>query len=118
MKKFISALIIVFAFGVTWPVVAQGQSGCTGGYNSGYLHVDCATSVAREFVNDNYLNPSYNWASRRSYRRFSNTRVDILANVWRNGVYGCRWTIVRGDDWSKYVNWHPDSTFSPGCGGV
>lgn len=117
MKRYILVFATLFVLFSSAPAFAQ--SGCTGGYNSGYLHVDCATSVARDFWTDNPYNaPGYVWNARRDYRRFSATRVDILGSGWRYGTFGCRWAIVRGDDWSKYINWHPNSSFNVGCGGV
>lgn len=78
-----------------------------------YLHLDVATGTAK-----NWWNYNYDQFSRRDYRRFSDSRVDILGQGYRNGVWGCRWMIVRGSDASRYAVWHPDSSFNPGCGGV
>lgn len=108
MKKFITTLIVVFGLGMAAPAAAPA-----------YLHVDNATDFSRFFWNDAYTNHGYyTWHYRRDYRRISDDRVDILGQGWRLGVYGCRWNIVRGSDTSKWTEWHPNSSFSPGCGGV
>lgn len=107
MRKFITTLIVVLGFGVAWPAAAPA-----------YLHVEVATDSAAGFWNQICCSPNYTWRSRVDWRRISDDRVDIRGDGWRNGVYGCRWSITRGSDTSRYTVWHPDSDFQPGCGGV
>lgn len=107
MKKFLIALLLGATLGLVMPGTAPA-----------YLHVDVATDSSRTFWNNICCSPDYTWRSRVAYRRISDDRVDIRGDGWRNGVYGCRWTIVRGSDQSRYTVFHPDSDFQPGCGGV
>jgi hypothetical protein len=114
MKKFVRALIIALAFGVTWPIVAPAQA-------NAWVSLDTATSDARGYWNDYpYFNYSYYGFSRRTYQRISNDRVDILGQGYRNGVWGCRWIIVSSSTGgsTRWTRWHPDRYWSPGCGGV
>lgn len=120
MRNILRMLIVVLAFGVATPVVAEGkespkakvtQSACT---SSTYLHLDCATPLAFNWV-------SYDCCSvirREGYIRHTDNRVDIYVRAWRNGIHQCRWVIVRGDDFSKYAYYHPSYGWQPGCGGV
>lgn len=108
-KKFISALVIVLGFGVAWPAVAPA-----------WVSLETATERSASYWNSICCSPNYTWQSRRSYQRIGNDRVDILGQGWRNGVWGCRWTIVSSSTGGSvtWTRFHPDRDFVPGCGGV
>ena len=107
MKKiegFFVILLATVALLFVWTQTAQAQSACT---SSTYLHLDCATPLATGWVNYDCCSQAY----RRSYNRHNANRIDIYVRAWHPGrnAWSCRWVITRGNDFSKYAYYHPDS---------
>lgn len=112
----ITLALFIYLFATVANSQAQSYSACT---SNTYLHAECAAALTKNFWNTGlHGGTNYTWDYWYKYKRFNDNRVDILGKGWRNGNYGCKWAIVRGDDLSKYVYWHPDATWISGCGGV
>lgn len=110
MKKKLILLIIALGFGFF-----LGSASA-----SAWVSLETATERSAQLWNSTCCSPNYTWHSRRDYQRINNDRLNILGQGWRNGVWGCRWTIVSSSTGGSttFTRWHPDYEFVPGCGGV
>jgi hypothetical protein len=119
MKK-LCILLVVFCSFLATPTAASAQ--CPSGTD--YLYVSCADYMAERWWNGVHWGERWYWHYRRNYYRVNRHRVHVLGQGWgyvgNTSSYGCRWIIVEnnGSSTSRYAYWHPNYTFSPGCGSV
>jgi hypothetical protein len=76
---------------------AHMSTGCTG--TTTYLHVDCATEIAEDWVRYDCC-PIF---GRESYYRWASNHVNIVVRAYRNFQSMCRNVAVHGSDWSRYA---------------
>jgi hypothetical protein len=77
---------------------AHMSTGCTG--TTTYLHVDCATEIAFDWVRYDCCPSIF---GRQSYYRYANNHVNIVVRAYRNYQSMCRNVAVHGSDYSRYA---------------
>ncbi len=91
--------------------VAHAATACDG--NTTYLHVDCATEIAFDWVRFDCCPSIF---GRQSYYRWNNQHVNIVVRAYRNGQSECRGVAVHGTDYSKYAVYADNSPSWYVCG--